>query len=322
MEMVTAEAEKRAKIISYFEKWGLQATMEAFGVRKSSIYRWKKLLKKSSGRLDSLNNNSRAPVRKRQPQVEAKIVQFIEDLRQNRHDIGKEKIKIFLDNFCRENGLKSISVSSIGRTIKRHKFYFHKELSRTGKMKTKKWKHKERRKGYLPERPGDLMQIDSIYAFEKNVKMYVLTAIDLKSRFAFAFSYPSLSSKSGKDFMNKLIHISPFPIKRIQTDNGSEFHAFFEKMIKENRITHFFNYPRHPQQNCFIERFNRTLEDECLSSFEQPLNNIPLFNSHLLNYLIYYNMERPHKSLGYTPPSSYLINSCNFSNMSWTSTIN
>ena len=77
MEMVTAEAEKRAKIISYFDKWGLQATIEAFGVKKSSIYRWKKLLKKSAGRLDSLNNSSRAPVRKRQPQVEAKIVQFI-----------------------------------------------------------------------------------------------------------------------------------------------------------------------------------------------------------------------------------------------------
>ena len=43
--MVTDKAKWRAKVVTFFNKYGLQTTEEAFGVKKSSIYKWKRLLK-------------------------------------------------------------------------------------------------------------------------------------------------------------------------------------------------------------------------------------------------------------------------------------
>jgi len=48
---------------------------------------------------------------------------------------------------------------------------------------------------------------------------------DVKGRFAFAYAYKRLSSKTSMDFMKKLKEVVPFPITHIQTDNGSEFYG-------------------------------------------------------------------------------------------------
>jgi putative transposase len=79
------------------------------------------------------------------------------------------------------------------------------------------------------------------------------------------------------------------------------------------------NYPRHPQHNANIERLNKTIEDEFLNNNLEYIEDEKYFNHNLINYLIFYNKNRPHKSLNYMSPSDYLINNLNFSNMLWTS---
>ena len=54
-------------------------------------------------------------------------------------------------------------------------------------------------------------------------KYYQFTAVDECSRWTFREMYDEHSSVSAKDFLLKLIQHAPFPILRIQTDNGTEF---------------------------------------------------------------------------------------------------
>jgi hypothetical protein len=56
------------------------------------------------------------------------------------------------------------------------------------------------------------------------------------SKFAFVYGYKSKSSKSAADFVEKLIRVTPYPIKAIQTDNGSEFLGFFDKKIDKQGV--------------------------------------------------------------------------------------
>jgi len=89
--------------------------------------------------------------------------------------------------------------------IKKRNLFLHpKKVTHFGKIIKIKYKKKLRRKGYTPLAPGDLLQIDSIIRFKDGIKRYILTAIDLKSGFFFAYGYSNLSSKSGLDFYQKL----------------------------------------------------------------------------------------------------------------------
>ncbi|PIP49613.1 MAG: hypothetical protein COX13_03020, partial [Caldiserica bacterium CG23_combo_of_CG06-09_8_20_14_all_35_60] len=57
-------------------------------------------------------------------QVNSEIVAFIRDIREEHPRIGKEKIKKFLDEYCKERGMRTISVSTIGKVIKRYDLTF------------------------------------------------------------------------------------------------------------------------------------------------------------------------------------------------------
>jgi len=288
-EQITEVAKQRGRILVFFEKHGLSATRDAFGISKSTIYRWKKLLEENRGRLESLNNFSRSPLNKRVSQIDIKIIEFIRNTRKEWPRLGKEKIKPLLDEYCRGNGIKTVSVSTIGRIIKRHNLYFYiKKKRRRARAEGKKL----RRGDYMPREPGDLGQIDTIVLFDFGIKRYLITYIDLISRFAFAYCYKNPTSKNAEDFMRKLDKIAPFPVKRVQTDNGSEFDKNFHKYILGSGRIHYHNYPKSPQMNPFIERFNRTIQEEFVDVKEvDPYHDIDGCNRELMKYLLFYNTQ-------------------------------
>jgi transposase InsO family protein len=327
--------EERVKIINFFDKYGEEATREAFGKARSTVFLWKKRLREGGGRLSSLAPLSRAPKRKRKSKISPAVREFIKQYRIHHPGVGKETVKPELDKYCKERGLPIISESTIGRIIKELKdsgeipvsktmLSFH---ARTGKFvirKTRRKAKKLRRGKFTPSLPGDLLQLDSIVIFLNGIKRYILTAIDLKTKFAFAYAYRSLSSLNASDFMEKLKRVFPFTIQRVQTDNGAEFGKYFKNYIQRHNIIHFHNYPRHPQSNANVERFNRTVQEQHINWHMDELYEVEGFNRGLMKWLIWYNTKRPHKSLNKLAPLRYYIDcfikDSQQSNMLWTLT--
>ena len=307
-------AQFRMQVLNYQKKYGTKLTMEAYGMPKSTIYRWKKRLEESGGRLTSLIPQSTAPKRRRRMIVDYRIVSFIESERE-KHLIGKEKLKPLLDEYCQEHHLKPPSESLIGKIIKRYNIYPQGKNGRIyhnpgSKWATKKMRYKEKVKRAPQPKEFGYLEIDTLSEFQQGIKRYIFSAIDAKLRFKFSYPYKSLNSHNGKDFLIKLFSVYPIKngIHTIQTDNGSEFLGQFHQYLKQKGIKHLFSYPRCPKINGHIERAQRTLKEEFLNQHRDLLfTDMPAFAKELMKYLVWYNTKRVHKALGNLSPIDYLL---------------
>jgi transposase InsO family protein len=328
------EISKRLKIINFYDRYGLSATKEAYSVSRSTIYLWKKKVREADGDIRALAPQSKAPRKKRERKRNIVIEDFIIGYREEHPRAGKNTIKYELDKYCKDNKINIISESTIGRMIKDLKqrgiLIDDVKVSfngKTGKIRIikKSNKKKERRNGYIPQRGGDLVQVDSITIFEEGIKKYIINGIDIKTRFGFLMMYDKLNSDNARDFMKRFQEVSPFKIKRIQTDNGSEFEKYFESYVSREGLKHYYNYPRHPQSNGCIERFNRTIKEQFVYNNLDVLSEREEFNKSMMKYLIWYNTRKAHRSLNNKPPLRYyldeVINSSKKSNMLWTLTL-
>jgi transposase InsO family protein len=329
------EIRRRLQILDFFKKYGAEATKEAFGVGRSTVYGWKKRVREGEGRACALAPRSREPYHKRKREVDVRIEDFIKAYRREHPRVGKITVHSVLVGYCQKQGMRCPSESTVGRILQdlRKRGELRDSLpelrmsARSGKLFLQKKKPripKVRRKGYQPQGPGDLVQMDSILVFVEGIKRYLITAIDLKTGFAFAYAYPVLSSQAATDFLERFVQVTPFRIRRLQTDNGSEFEKHFRDAVRKKHLIHFHTYPRHPQSNAPIERFNRTLQEQYLQWHLEALQDLPSFNRDLMNYLLWYNTEKPHQAKNKLPPLKFFLQSFILnqqqSNMLWTST--
>ena len=89
-------------------------------------------------------------------------------------------------------------------------------------------------------------------------------------------------------------------IRRVLTDNGSCYRARTFNDALGDGIKHKYTRPYRPQTNGKVERFNRTLAQECLyaqawACEQQRIDALPAF-------LHRYNYHRPHTALRGFPP--------------------
>ena len=326
--------EQRIEIIKFFDDYGAEATRRAFGKARSTIFLWKQKLKKSGGKLSALAPGDKTPIRKRKRLVHPFILDFILKYRTDHPGVDKTTIAPVLAVACQRASIKPVSESTVGRIIhdlkekgrlpRSNRITFNARFDKFTVREQKPKRKKNRRKGFSPRQPGDLVQMDTISIFTDGLKRYIFTAIDISTRFTFAYAYKSNSSAHGSDFLGKLLKVAPFVIRRVQTDNGSEFLKHFEQSCADKGLVHFFNYPRHPQANGYLERFNRTVQEQFVNWYIDILDEPDDFNCELMEYLIWYNTEKPHRGIGNLPPLQYYLD--NFittpekSNMLWTFT--
>ncbi|MEK7512592.1 MAG: integrase core domain-containing protein, partial [Patescibacteria group bacterium] len=177
-------------------------------------------------------------------------------------------------------------------------------MARTGRLTERKPVY--RKKIRRSHKRG--IEADTIVRFIDGIKRYVYTAIDVERKFTFAAGYRNHSSASAADFLGKLRSVAPFPITEVQTDNGSEFAHLFHDACTSLCITHFNTYPRCPKMNAHIERFNRTLSEDFIQRHRGLLrDDLSRFNDALVDWLLWYNTERPHESLGMLSPLRYIV---------------
>ncbi len=322
-QMITTKAEQRVKILKFWKKYGFKATSDAYGVGRSTLFEWWKIYKESGYEVVSLNPKSQAPIKRNKRVINTDVLKEIKRLRlEVCPNMGKDKVKIFLDKYCTENNIDVISASTIGRIIKEKKIYHQRQkVTHFGKVKVIKRSKKLRKpKEFKANEVGDLIEIDTIVRFDWGIKRYIITAVDVSTRFTFAHVYKSHGSDSTKNFFKKLEQVFPYKIKRVQTDNGSEFHKYFKEYLKKKKVIHYWNYKGQPTKNGHVEKYNRTIQEEFVDQNSTLLENIQKFNLKLTDWLIWYNTERPHWSLNLKSPVQYLIENNYLSRMRWTDT--
>jgi hypothetical protein len=295
-------AKFRLHVLDHYFKYGWRSTIDAFGVKKSTLYDWRKVFVASKKQINSLVPKSTRPNNLRVMTVDPKFVEFIKSVREEYGNVSKYKLKVFIDEYSKEIGLKTISISVIGKIIKRKHFFYE---TRT-KAKRKKFRLLSPRIKRSPKEvvPGYL-EMDSIIVYLFGKKYYFSTIIDIVTKFAWCKLVPTLSSCWSKEALVEFRKLYTHHLRIVQTDNGSEFLGEFNFYVEQQNIKHEFIYPRSPKINGVVERFNRTIQEEFLVRQDEIDYDLNLFNQKLTNYLIWYNTKRPHQALNYMTPKSY-----------------
>jgi transposase InsO family protein len=150
-------------------------------------------------------------------------------------------------------------------------------------------------------KPGDLVMVDTIHLMiSGKQRIYVYTLIDVYSRWCYAWAVDKISAGKSVEFLKRARALAGFKFNCIQSDNGSEFSQHFSERI---RIAHRHSRVRKPNDNSYIERFNRTLQEECLDKLP---TNVKIFNRTMPIYLNYYNTERLHMGIQFKTPISLI----------------
>ena len=295
--MITDNALKKVKILAFWEKHGLGTTIEAFSVRRRTLFYWKRRFDQGGRKPEALNDKKRAPYTRRKRIWPEEVLSEIKRQRWEHPNLGKDKLYPVLHRFCEGKNLPCPKPKTIGRLIKDlgGLRLYPQKISHFGRIKpiTRKKvlrKPKDLRAMY----PGHVAAFDTIEKVIYGSRRYIITFEDIYTRFGFAWSTTSHASLAAKEFFDLCLKIFPFPITFVLTDNGSEFAKHFAEELKNLHLTHYHTYPKTPKMNAHCERFNRTIQDEFIDYHIGELLDPVMFNRKLIDWLVWYNTERVH----------------------------
>jgi len=299
--MITEKAQEKARILVFWEKHGLQATLDAFPAKRSTLYAWKKRWEEGGKKIEALNERSRVPRTKRKRLWPLEVIQELKRLREKEvhPNLGGEKLQPLLNVFCGERGFPAPKPRTIGNLI--HDLgglrTFPKKIYHNGKVKrANRQKALRKPKDFRPEYPGHLVALDTVERFVDGCRRYVITFEDIYTRFSFAWGTKSHASLAAVEFFALCQKAFPHPYNFlfVLTDNGSEFKKHFSEELCRLHLVHFHTYPKTPKMNAHLERFNRTIQEEFVDYNVSLLKEPEAFNRKLMDYLIFYNTLRVH----------------------------
>lgn len=268
--------------------WTTRQVALHFGYNQSTIVRWVGKAP-ADGRMNIPTESSRP--RSHPRALNPSIVQAIIDAR-----LAHNRCAEVVWEDLKEQGIQ-VSLSSVKRILDRH------ELLR----KRSKW---ARTREVLPRPevtgPGSLVQMDTVHFVDWSTdeRFYVYTLIDLYSRWAYAEVHDKLSQALSLKVALRAQVKAGFRFVMMQTDNGPEFQKYFHDMLAVRKIALRHSRVRQSNDNAHVERFNRTLQDECVSSYPLRRN---VTQQRLDEYLDYYNNGRRHMGIAMRRPRELTI---------------
>jgi transposase InsO family protein len=324
-EMTPKDAQERLQILRFWDRHGLQATRDAFGVSRRTLYRWKQALRDQGGNPAALAARSCAPKRRRTPQTDPRLVAQMRKLRSLYPNLGKEKLHVLLAPWCKEKGIALPSVSTIGRIIARapdKMRHTPARLDAKGRHRPLKRHPKPRKPKGVRLAPLKVLACDTIERLRDGMRRYLVTFIDPASHFAFAWATPTKHARHTAAALNLALSLLPQAPNWLLSDNGSEFQADYALALETHGIKRWYTYPKSPKMNAHIERFNRTVQESFVDYHEDLLfTDLARFNQKLADWLLFYNAERPHHSLGQRSPLHFLIQTQPECQRWWTHTV-
>ena len=303
---LSREARQRLQVLDWYGAHGRNARWACrhFGISPDTFYRWKRRYQHLA--LASLESRSHRPQRRRQPTWAVELAVAVLQLRTENPRWGKAKLRRLLH----AQGWV-VCVSMVGRILTSLKAtgqlaegrapgvtVLRRPLVRPYAMR--------KPKDYRPIQPGDLVQLDTLDLRPlPGVILKQFTARDVVSRWDVLTVGTQATAAAATRFLDDLRARSPFPIRALQVDGGSEFMAGFEQACQQRGIRLFVLPPRSPKLNGCVERANRTHTEEFWECYDGDLD-VASARAALLAWKHRYNTYRPHQARGYLTPLQFL----------------
>jgi len=262
----------------------LSALSREFAIPREVLSRWWQRYQANG--LAGLQPRSRRPLRS--PVTAPAVVRRVLQLRRRR--LGPARIA----------AMTGLAAKTVHRILVRH------SQSRLARPKRRPAKR------YEKSRPGELLHLDiKMLPSLRNARYdYEFAAVDDFSREAVVALTTEQSSAAATTFLERVVAAMPYRIEAVLTDNAMAFtmryahHADrltrFQQACHSLGIVHHLLRPRRPQSNGKVERFFRTIDDECLALQRRWTYR---HREHAIERFVwFYNHERPHLSLGGMTP--------------------
>lgn len=158
--------------------------------------------------------------------------------------------------------------------------------------------------------PNDLWQTDfcSPFRLPDGQKLWTLSFLDDHSRYCLSLqAAPAPTTQAALEGFWQAARRYGLP-RQTLSDHGSSYGVRrgalspFTVSLWASEVEHIQGRVAHPQTQGKLERFNRTLQKECLRRHDLP--GVTEWNAVLEEYRCLYNTVRPHEALGQEPPAS------------------
>ena len=285
MSIITSEAQFRQRVLKYSLKNGVTAASIRFRRSRQAIYEWRAKWDGKSWK--SLIEKSHRP-----HHHPAEHTAEEKEMILRRYPRYKDDMMLLWDSL-RKSGYKR-SYTSLVRVVRK---WVQPEIQKRTVRQNKPY--------IRAEYPGQKVQVDvkyvPSYCVTNGQKYYQYTAVDECTRWTYREIYDEHSTYSSAQFLMNLVMKSPFPIREIQTDNGTEFtnallqkncdhKSLFENLLDRYGIIYHRIRVATPRHNGKVERQHRidearfykkmsmySLEDgrKQLDRYNARSNNIP-----------------------------------------------
>ena len=296
VELSVMEQRYQAVLAVVQDGWRVVEVARRVGVSRQTVHAW--IARYEEGGLTALADHSHRPA-SCPHQIDAETEAMICELRREHPGWGPRRIEYQLTRLGVD---PAPSRSSIYRCLRRHQLI---ELRRRRKRRDefRRWER---------ERPMQLWQMDVMggVLLQDATELKVVTGVDDHSRFCIAAGLVRrATSKAVSEVLTASMRRYGIP-DEILTDNGKCFtgrfgprpvEVLFDRILRENGISHRHTGIRSPTTTGKIERFHQSLRKEFLDG--KTFASLQQAQRELDAWVADYNTSRPHQALEMATPA-------------------
>jgi transposase InsO family protein len=296
VEISVMEQRYQAVMAVVQDGWKVTEVADRLGVSRQAVHKW--IARYEAGGLPALADRSHRP-QSCSHQIVPELEALICEIRRKHPGWGPRRI---LHELGRAGVDPLPGRSSIYRCLKRHNLV---ELRRRKKRRDefRRWER---------DRPMQLWQMDVMggVVLDDGTELKIVTGVDDHSRFCVAAGLVQRATARAVCEVFKAAILRYGVPDEVLTDNGKVFtgrfgthkaEVMFDRMCRENGISHRLTAPRSPTTTGKIERFHQSVRKEFLA--DRSFQSLTAAQEALDGWVDDYNNERPHQALEMAVPA-------------------
>jgi transposase InsO family protein len=240
---------QRRRVVQYALDHGIRPAGRHFGLARRTVRTW--VRRWTAGGDEGLAPRYPATRKRRLPESTRALIRVA----RSEHRYGSARAQVWLK---RVHNLQ-VNAGTIQQVFR--------EMGMPVLTKTPKRRPKQMLL-FEKDEPGDSVQVDVKVVKLQRERAFQYTAIDDCTRYRVLRLYPRQNQHTSLQFLDELRRELPFPIRKLQCDNGSEFPLAFKLAVEAAGIRHRYIKPRRPQQNGKVERSHRVDQEEFWSQHD------------------------------------------------------